>query len=191
MQQNQDHYFYALELPKEIKSELKEVCEILRGTLLFKRWVYYEDFHITLAFLGAAKEDSLALSIDKLKSENRLEPFFLSIDHLGTFGKEDWPRIFWAGVKTQPLLGQIREVVYEACVASGFKLETRSFNPHITLARKWVGDTTFNKSILIEENPFSSQPLIFQAGNIVLYKTHIGKEPKYEPIAVFPLKNNG
>lgn len=190
MTQTNQHYFYALELPQELKAELEETCGILQEVLPFKRWVHHQDLHITLAFLGHANEEQLALSMEKLHSGIQCPSFQLIIDHLGVFGKSDAPRIFWAGVKHEPLLHQARDEVYTACLDSGFKLETRPFKPHLTLARKWSNDFPFTTEMLENENPFVKGEFVFQAENVVLYKTHLGKEPKYEAVAKFPLSSN-
>jgi RNA 2',3'-cyclic 3'-phosphodiesterase len=188
-QQPSQHYFYALELPVETKQELGEVCGGLKKALPFNRWVYPLDYHITLAFLGNAPDKMLTDSIKKLESGIDSPVFSVKIEHLGVFGKSDSPRIFWAGVNQQPLLKDAREIVYEACLDSGFKLETRPFKPHITLARKWTSDIPFTNQMLQQADPFLVKELEFDAKNIVLYKTHLGNEPKYEAVLKFPLQS--
>jgi RNA 2',3'-cyclic 3'-phosphodiesterase len=189
MSQSSHHYFYALELPNDTKEKLGEICGRLNVALSFKRWVHPQDYHITLAFLGNAPDKMLADSIKKLESGIECPPFSLKIQHLGVFGKSDSPRIFWAGVNQQPLLKDAREIVYQVCLDSGFKLETRPFKPHITLARKWTGDNPFTSQLLQENDPFLIEEMKFEANNIVLYKTHLGKEPKYEAVLKFPLQS--
>ena len=116
--------------------------------------MHHQDHHITLAFLGSASEEQLQASLRNVESMLECSAFSLAINHLGIFGKEDAPRIFWAGVHDEPRLKQVRGMVYKACQLSGFTLETRAFNPHITLARKWAGDLPFNQQMLEKDNPF-------------------------------------
>jgi len=189
MSQSSQHYFYALELPIETKEKLGELCEGVKEALPFKRWVHPQDYHITLAFLGDAPDKMLSDSINKLESGVECPVFSLNIKHLGVFGKSDSPRIFWAGVNEEPLLTDAREIVYQACLNSGFKLETRPFKPHITVARKWTSDISFTNELLQQADPFLIKELEFKANNIVLYKTHLGKEPKYEAVLKFPLQS--
>jgi len=187
MSQQSQHYFYALELPVETKEMLGAICRGMQEKWLFKRWVHPQDYHITLAFLGNADDRMLADSIKKIETNMEVASFSLKIDHLGLFGKNDSPRIFWAGVNQDPFLDKAREWVFKACLDSGFKLETRPFRPHITLARKWTGDSPFTKQMLDQEDPFKLEEMIFKAENIVLYKTNLGKEPKYEAVLKFPI----
>lgn len=185
----QQHYFYALEIPLEAKEKLRDIKVNLQEKFSFTRWVHHQDLHITLAFLGFAEENQLAIANKKLEQACQFPSFVLEINHLGVFGKTDAPRIFWAGTASQPVLHQVREKVYSTCLESGFKLETRPFKPHITLARKWNDEQPFHPTLLEKENIFKNEKIVFQARNIVLYKTHLGKEPKYEAVAKFPLQD--
>jgi RNA 2',3'-cyclic 3'-phosphodiesterase len=183
------HYFYALKLPNEVKSRLKEACHQLQKELSFSKWVHHEDYHITLAFLGYARKDQLEASIHHVKEAlSSQQSFPLSINQLGVFGKKDSPRIFWAGAEESQELNQVRNLVYSACEEAEFPLDKRAFHPHITLARKWSMDMAFSNDLLINNNPFKNNPEHFIAMEIVLYQTHLDKVPKYEEIERFSLK---
>ncbi|UOE54737.1 RNA 2',3'-cyclic phosphodiesterase [Bacillus sp. CMF12] len=183
-----DHFFFALKLPDEIKGKLKEYCGNLSSKLPFSRWVHHEDYHITLAFLGSAPQENLQkaakLVADSIRNEKR---FPLHICKLGVFGKQDAPRIFWCGTQQDKHLQELRSKVYSACQEAGFELETRPFKPHITMARKWAGTHPFQESMLDDNSPFIDGLLEFKASEVVLYQTHLDKTPKYESIAIFPL----
>ncbi|KAB2338883.1 RNA 2',3'-cyclic phosphodiesterase [Cytobacillus depressus] len=182
------HFFFAISLPMETKLKLKEECSILKEKLPFQRWVHHEDFHITLAFLGSAKEEKLHAAEEFVKKGLAGQKIFpLHINQIGVFGKGDTPRIFWADTYKDQRLSAIRDIVFSACTQAGFELETRPFKPHITLARKWVGDAPFRPVLLNENNPFKDSPLTFMANEVVLYQTHLDKTPKYERKAIFSL----
>lgn len=185
--EQQTHYFFAVRIPEETKMILKEQIEELQPTFPFKRWVHHQDLHITLAFLGAAEPEKLAVAEDFVREAIRNEKTFsLHIHGLGIFGREDSPRVFWADSAESKELQSIRKKVFSACEQAGFQLETRTFRPHITLARKWNSMTRFEKSLLKENQP---EPLIFGVQDLVLYQTHLNRIPKYEAIAIFPLQS--
>lgn len=182
------HYFYALKLPIEEKLLLHERSYKLQEPFPFKRWVHPEDYHITLAFLGDAPQRQLKASIELVeKSLREKEPFSLRINHLGVFGKKDAPRIFWAGVEDIEHLSRLREEVFSACLDSGFTLDSRPFHPHITMARNWVGNTPFVSDLLHRHDSLKERPIAFNAGEVVLYETHVERTPKYEEKNIFSL----
>jgi 2'-5' RNA ligase len=187
--EQQTHFFFALRLPLEVKEELKDLSDQVKKMFPFSRWVHEQDYHITLAFLGNADKVQLERAKDLIHRQTiDSESFSLKIDHLGVFGRKDFPRIFWAGVQTEERLHIVRKQVFLACKQAGFQLESRPFHPHITLARKWSGDNPFPISQFDDEK-ILNHPLSFTGSEIVLYQTHLDKTPKYEAIASFPLNS--
>ena len=186
--EQQTHFFFAVKIPDPIKILMKESMESLKAKFPFKRWVHHEDLHITLAFLGFAPADKLALAMQNLNGGLKgVKSLSLEFDEIGIFGNPRSPRIFWANTKESKELGIIRDKVYEACIKAGFKLETRPFKPHITLARKWNEEETFQPEMLEVWKNLRPVPSIFSSDEVVLYQTHLEKTPKYEVKEVFRL----
>lgn len=182
-----DHYFYAVKLPSTIKQQLQKLCFEYQQELPFSRWVYEEDYHITLAFLGSATDVQLRESNQQIEEmTGSTKNFSLTMNQLGVFGQKDSPRIFWAGLADSSALADVRKKVVVACREAGFTIESRPFKPHITLARKWRGDSSFSmESIMNMENKLNFQ---FKAEQIVLYKTCLERVPKYEEQEIFTLQ---
>jgi RNA 2',3'-cyclic 3'-phosphodiesterase len=185
------HFFFAVRIPENTKLIMKDHMEKIKERVPFSRWVHYMDLHITLAFLGSASPDKLAEATKNVKAALIDEPALtLNINKLGFFGSVDSPRVFWADSEESHELKTIRQKVFSACEKAGFQLETRPFRPHITLARKWSGAHPFDKDMLDLWNELQPNPLLFLAGDVVLYQTHLNKTPKYEAINIFPLLNS-
>jgi RNA 2',3'-cyclic 3'-phosphodiesterase len=185
------HFFFAVRIPENTKLIMKDHMEKIKERVPFSRWVHYMDLHITLAFLGSASPDKLAEATKNVKAALIDEPALtLNINKLGFFGSVDSPRVFWADSEESYELKTIRQKVFSACEKAGFQLETRPFRPHITLARKWSGAHPFDKDMLDLWNELQPNPLLFLAGDVVLYQTHLNKTPKYEAINIFPLLNS-
>lgn len=189
--EHQTHFFFAVRIPEETKLIMKDHCEKLKETITFSRWVYYQDLHITLAFLGFAPSEKLNDAEKKVKEVlNHTESLKLQINKLGFFGRADSPRIFWADTMESDQLQIVRKKVFSACESTGFQLETRPFRPHITLARKWIGEKPFETQLLDRWLELQPEPLAFEATDVVLYQTHLTKTPKYEAKTVFPFIHN-
>ncbi|MBL4951911.1 RNA 2',3'-cyclic phosphodiesterase [Neobacillus sp. OS1-32] len=186
----QTHYFFAVRIPEDTKVLMKDIMEKLQQSFPFDRWVHHQDLHITLAFLGAAEAEKLTAAESFVREGLETEKSFrLQINGLGVFGREDSPRVFWADTVDSSELRIVRNKVYTACGKAGFQLETRPFRPHITLARKWSSETTFQKKRLEVWQELQSEPLSFQAKDVVLYQTYLNQTPKYKAITIFPLQS--
>ena len=122
--------FIAIEIPDELKSALGKLHSGIAGA----RWVPEEQLHLTLAFVGevdAAASDLLSERLAGISSEG----FILHFSRLGCFPNNRKPRVIWAGLEPEPLLGRLVSLVRQAALDTGILLEERPFAPHITLAR--------------------------------------------------------
>ncbi|MEH6905473.1 RNA 2',3'-cyclic phosphodiesterase [Neobacillus drentensis] len=186
--EHSSHFFFAVRIPEQTKLRMQEHIEKIKERIPFSRWVHYQDLHITLAFLGSAPPDKLKQAENQVQEALKdVQTFTLKINKLGFFGNVDSPRVFWADTEESKNLQSIRNKVFFACEEAGFQLETRPFRPHITLARKWKGEQPFHPELLGLWEEFQPVPLSFEAGEVVIYQTHLDKTPKYEAIKIYPL----
>ncbi len=181
------HYFLALPMKEETEERLSSWRDELNQRFSFKTWVHPKDYHITLAFLGNISLDQITRINEKVNHVcKQHHPFSLELNGIGIFGKNDSPRIFWAGVKKEPSLFLLQREIKKACTSIGFTLEDREYHPHITLARKWNTDEPFNVKKLEQFNG-KINPYEFRTDEVVLFQTHLDQSPKYEPILRFSL----
>ncbi|WP_027409603.1 RNA 2',3'-cyclic phosphodiesterase [Anoxybacteroides tepidamans] len=179
------HYFIAVPLTDGVKKELATWSRSIASQFPFRTWVHQEDYHLTLAFLGDASSEKRKAVCEAMKAIGKQHaPFSLELERIGVFGNPQAPRILWKGVKREEGLFALQQDVYEACKQIGFMLDDRPFAPHITVARKWQGETNFS----LEEIRYVDRVQgHFAVDQIVLYQTHLDRVPKYETIATFPL----
>lgn len=96
------------------------------------RAVLPANYHITIAFLGSVDAPGLqrAMAVPPV----RTGAFNLALDTLGGFGRA---RVFWiAPSYVPPSLQALEQVLWRRLDSAGFKRETGTFRPHLTLARK-------------------------------------------------------
>lgn len=183
------HYFIALSLSQDEKNSLYERVKELNLYDSFKKWVYKEDFHLTLAFIGAAKEEDLKICMNEIEKRLQNEPdFSLRITHFDTFGLQEKPRIFYCAPNNEILLYSLQKIVANICRKQGFNLDDKPFCPHITLARKYSNDEPFTVNKLTECSEVFQDSLILKARNICLFETHMDNLPKYKVIRTVQLK---
>ncbi|MBD8069024.1 RNA 2',3'-cyclic phosphodiesterase [Bacillus sp. PS06] len=182
------HYFLAVPIPKSTKAELSKRSEELKQAFPFKSWVHPEDYHITLAFLGSSSDEALSKVKEQMTMTlNDYPSFEIVANGIGTFGKNDAPRIFWVGVEKNQELSLLQQKIYQSVTEIGFSLDKRPYNPHITIARRWKNSDGFDSSVLDHFNQLYPG-VLFPCHEVVLYQTHLDRSPKYEVISRFTLR---
>lgn len=178
--------FIAVPIPKEIQKKIQVWCQKNREVLLFQRWTYSEDYHITVQFLGDTSAGCLNdLQQELKKSVSQLKSFQLEAHGIGIFGQTAEPRVLWAGVRGDiAALKNLHDNVIMATSPFGFIAEERPYHPHITLARKYKKDQKFNPECCRTPISFGS----WSVDRIVIYRTNLGNAPMYEEIASISLQ---
>lgn len=140
-----ERLFVAVPLPEAVRDYLKNEAERVSAKNNFARWTHFQDFHITLQFLGDTPRDKIPALYQALRGVAEASRSFpLQLGEWGTFGLPDSPRVLWAGVSGD--LGPLQELqsrVVSATLPLGFRAESRTYNPHLTVARKYRGEHPF------------------------------------------------
>ena len=129
--------FIAVELPKGVKSFLKELSAKLKGFGGDVRWTRPEGIHLTLKFLGNIKSEQAPALGEAIKSVcGDCRRFPLDVAGVGAFPGLGRPRVIWTGLQDPlgrlvPLAAKLEDLVAE----QGFEREKRPFRPHLTLGR--------------------------------------------------------
>jgi 2'-5' RNA ligase len=178
--------FAAVPVAAPVRLQLNAGLEHLRAGGWFHRWVHPDDYHITLKFLGETPPHQAAAVQNALRQAAAgCPPFTLTAGPAGCFGPPDTPTVFWAGVGGDlEALRRLQREVESRLAALGFAPESRPYTPHITLARK--AKPASRKRLRGVALP-PVETLTWRTDEIVLYRTHMGRSPMYEPIARVPL----
>jgi len=127
--------FIAIDIPERIHIELARLQTTFRPLCRDARWTRPEGIHLTLKFLGEISEEQVANVTRALDTSESVPGFSVEIKGLGFFPDGRRPRVFWAGVAAPSELAQLAARVEDTLHKVGFARETRSFSPHLTLAR--------------------------------------------------------
>jgi 2'-5' RNA ligase len=124
--------FIAVNFDQETKRNMLVVQERLRkvGQGNFSS---PENLHLTLAFLGEVTPDRAA-AVKRAMEQTAVRDLILTFDHAGCF-QRDGGDVWWLGLAENRALLEMRQELCGHLSAAGFKLESRRFSPHITLAR--------------------------------------------------------
>lgn len=92
-----------------------------------------DNLHITLVFLGSTPAER-RYCIEEALAGIEIPSFILQLDQLGYWRK---PQVLWVGSDTAPApLTTLVGIVTKAATQCGCMLDTRPFQPHLTLFRK-------------------------------------------------------
>ncbi|WP_405107659.1 RNA 2',3'-cyclic phosphodiesterase [Paenibacillus sp. FSL K6-1217] len=187
-EQEIERLFVAVPLPDMLLEYMKNESARVSSVLNFARWTHFQDFHITLQFLGDTPREHIPALYEALrKVAQSSKGFQLKLGEWGTFGLPDSPRVLWTGVsgELEPLK-ELQNKVVSATRPLGYTPEMRTYNPHLTVARKYRGKDPFTLEQL-ENIRMESQPpgqLLPDKGwtvdAFVVYATRMHAIPMYE-----------
>ena len=129
--------FIAVELPQEIHNTLKQLQDVLRGSMPDVRWTKAANIHITLKFLGDVQVSRLdAISESLRDAAGQFSPFNVRLTGIGAFPNSRKPRIIWVGIdQGADELVQMAQKIEASMKRLGFPREKRPFRPHLTIGR--------------------------------------------------------
>jgi 2'-5' RNA ligase len=130
--------FIAIELSEDVRRWLRGARALLEKRIPSGsvRWTSTDGIHLTLKFLGEVlvrRTEEIRAVLDSLAQGCR--PFPLTAEGLGCFPNTARPRVIWAGIHADPLLGDLQKHFEEELERIGFPAERRAFSPHLTLGR--------------------------------------------------------
>lgn len=184
-----ERLFVAIRLPVPVQQALYMDTRLVQNKLDFRKWTDQRDYHITLQFLG----DTFVSDIGHLRKALRsaaagFQAFELQLSGWGTFGLEEAPKVLWKGVsgEVEQLISLQKEIV-KATSPLGYEAELRPYSPHITIARKYLGQLPGNEnkgiSGVLPEHSSGVNSWIVE--DFVLYVTRLGQSPMYEVVDTF------
>lgn len=129
--------FIAIPLPKDVTEFLTQIISDLKLTFPDKsvKWVQPENIHLTLKFLGNISRSTLHLLFEKLKTENQFAPFNLTINKIGAFPSLYRPQVIWVGTSSHNTLAELAQFVEKSTSMVKSEIDSKSFSPHLTIAR--------------------------------------------------------
>ena len=173
--------FVAIELPEEVKSELKRLQEQIKNSGSDARLSFAKDAHLTLKFLGELTPQKVEF-VKKSLANCKFRKFSVTLDRIGVFPGENYIRVVWVGVSPEKDVMELQKEVDEA-LQKDFKKE-KNFKAHLTLARvKYVSDK--EKFLQLLKNT-EIKKIKFVVDEFKLKRSTLTEEgPVYDDLAVY------
>lgn len=170
--------FLALPVPGAVGDALLDAQEDRMDV----HWTPFDNFHLTLVFLGDVEEPVLD-DLHEALSAFTATAFAVGIAGVGAFGTTR-PRLLYAGVAPCEPLMRLQARLERVCERVGIVVEARKFAPHITLGRPRRGAAVGGWI----EHWAGLRAGTLPADEIVLYRSDLGRGTAvYTPLARYPL----
>jgi 2'-5' RNA ligase len=171
--------FVAVEIPNEVRRHLSaglEPLESVSGLSVVKP----QRMHVTLAFLGDVTQQTIDDVRNRLaRTAGRTRPFSLETGQLRRFGN----RVLYLSLSGDTdHLKRLATAVAAAARRAGAQMSDEVFRPHITIARARTRlDLRGLASSIAPPEPRS-----WDVTSCTLVRSHLGPDPRYEPVPAFP-----
>jgi len=145
--------FVAINFDEETRARLLQFQASLRQASANGNFTRPENLHLTLVFLGETPPARVR-EIQRVMDCAPSESFSLQFEGMGKFG-DTW----WVGIRQNPALIGLYNHLAQGLKAAGFAIESRPFNPHLTLAREVI----LTPGVSLEKpEPFATQVTAMQ-----------------------------
>jgi 2'-5' RNA ligase len=181
--------FLAVELSQELRAELAVVQQELKRRIELEikghtriSWAQPASMHLTIKFLGDMDEqliDPLSVAVEQAIANKRAVN--VPLEQLGAFPHPHNPRVLWVGPSENwergaeaKRLAEIHVAIEQACEGLNFLRETKSFSPHLTLARMKMGERHIG--VALDKSGVLDRPLLlgsFAVGLVVLMQSEL------------------
>jgi 2'-5' RNA ligase len=152
--------FIAVNLPEKIKKDISSYYR--KWPDLPVRWTKFENFHITLEFLGYISPEEIGELVKIVEEVSAEHPSFTVKLNRICYGPPDKmpPRMIWAEGEESKEMGALKTDLQQSLSSSSFGtgLGEKVFRPHVTMGRIRAWD--FRK-IEPEERPEVSEDINF------------------------------
>lgn len=180
--------FCAIELPAELRALIAARSEKLRSSAYgtAARWEASEKLHLTLKFLGEIETTRLsALALAVQRATERIASFELQLGGPGVFPSRGPARVLWIGLNDPTgRLAALQQKLEAECRKQGFPPETKSFHPHVTIARL----RTQAPPLLALHLETAIESRRFTVREVVIMRSELRPEgSRYTPLASFDL----
>ena len=126
--------FIGIGFTDELKDYFKEHQQIVGKYCETARYTAYDNFHLTLKFLGMMNDSDIVKVIDVMKSI-KFEKIYLVFDHLGYFKKKNRYIVYVGPESNEKLTYLAKNLQLGLVQANLVKDEDFVYRPHVTLCR--------------------------------------------------------
>ncbi|MEQ8199838.1 MAG: RNA 2',3'-cyclic phosphodiesterase [Syntrophomonadaceae bacterium] len=182
--------FVAIAVPDSVKQHARMIRNLLGRSRPDIKWVEYDNYHLTVKFLGEVKGSDLP----QLKKQLTLAgesapPFYLSAGGVGYFPNSRHPRVIWLGIKGELDKASFLGERVDAYLGElGFEPE-KEHRFHLTLGRARSENNLREMQKDMEQMEARDKLVGFKVDKFQLMMSELSQSgPKYSELDSFYLK---
>lgn len=164
--------FAAINISDEAKQKVSAYIAGLRSEFNTLRvgWERPEKLHITVNFAGNLDERALDKFVKTAEAAAGPCPAFpVTLAGTGAFVKRRGSNVLWLGIDAEPIAGIAAR--FETASAKADERPTRSFNPHLTIAR--LREPQNSRPLIDRHLASKFEPVEFEAAELVVYESEL------------------
>jgi 2'-5' RNA ligase len=165
---------------------LERALTPLRAAPGAPRWTPSARWHLTLVFLGDVPAPRLAPLVAEVAPAVAVTPqLTLQLAGAGRFGSRRRPAVCWAGVDGDVgELTALADRLVSAVRRVGLPVDDRPFRAHLTLGRWRPGRPADGD---LPERLAGHRGPLWPVREVVLWRSHLGADPRYDRVAAWPV----
>jgi len=151
-------------------------------------WMNPDNIHLTIVFLGDTEEERIKIASVVLHQNCAgFGELSFNLEGTGVFKNFRDPKVIWAGIRKSERLMMLNKQITNGLKNTGFKIEERQFNPHITIGRvRSVSDPEILKAAVSRYSDTFFQEV--RVKEVVLYESILRPDgPVYRSMGSFHL----
>lgn len=182
--------FCAVELSEGVRQRTSRHIARLKEAVADAQasWSRADNIHLTLKFLGEIPQASVRnLSEAASRAVAGVAPFTIRLEQTGVFPSHGAPRVLWIGANDcEGKLGELHKRLEAESEKAGFPSESRTFHPHLTLAR--LRKPQHARTLASAHKATEFEPVEIDVAELLVVRSELSPEgSKYSTISRHPL----
>jgi 2'-5' RNA ligase len=179
--------FCAIEMPPDLRARAAAHVARLRAAVepapLKVGWEREEKLHVTLKFFGDVSHARLdALTRAVARTAARSHAFAAQLGGCGVFPTPSRPHVLWLGIADEAgALATLQRNLEDECAAEKFARDTRTFHPHVTVARVRAINSAA-RQLARRHLEAQFEPVKFRINELILMRSELGARGSTYPI---------
>jgi len=181
--------FIAIPVPDDVKQNARMLRNKLGAARPDIKWVEYQNYHLTVKFLGEVEINDLPELKRNLRlAADAVPAFNLSAGGIGFFPNQNNPRVIWMGIKGEMDKAEfLGDRVDAYLTALGFEPE-RDHRPHLTMGRIRSEKNLKEMLNVLEKYPDRNKLRSFRVENFYLMQSILDANgPQYSVLDTYRL----